>query len=120
LFFLLAFYALARTADSPRPGAWAAAVVAAHFLCVASKETAVAAPPLLLLFDWLFIAGSWRAALARRRWMYAGLVVNWVVLAALVLSSGGRAGTAGFGSRASCAPGTAASRRAWIWSRGSK
>ncbi|MEM6854921.1 MAG: tetratricopeptide repeat protein [Planctomycetota bacterium] len=42
---------------------------------VLCKEAAVVMPPLILLLDRAFIAGSFREALARRRWMYLGLLL---------------------------------------------
>ena len=58
----------------------------------------VTAPVMVLLYDRIFLAGSFRQVFARRKWLYAGLAATWGVLAALVgpsLSRGG--GSAGVG-----------------------
>lgn len=85
-----------RGARSPRPGAWSAAAVAACALGMATKEVMAAAPLVVLLHDRTFLAGSFGGALRARRGLYAGLAATWLLLAALVASSAGRAGSAGF------------------------
>ena len=65
---------------------------------MATKEVMVTAPVLVLLYDRTFIAGTFAEAWRRRRGYYAGLAATWLVLAALVASTGGnRGGSAGFG-----------------------
>jgi tetratricopeptide (TPR) repeat protein len=98
LFVLATLYCAIRGADSPRGRAWTGASVAACLLAVCTKESAAAAPLLVLLHDRAFVAGSFREALRRRPGLYAGLAATWVALGALVLSSGGRAGSAGLAS----------------------
>ena len=67
---------------------------------MAAKEVMVSAPLIVLLYDRTFLAGSFRE---RRTAMGAvrGLAATWLLLAALVVGSGARAGTAGFGLRIS-------------------
>jgi tetratricopeptide (TPR) repeat protein len=72
--------------------------VVACALGMATKETMVAAPLLILLYDRTFVAGSFRAALRGRAAYYTALAATWVALIACVASSGGRGGTAGFGT----------------------
>jgi len=76
---------------------WNKTAIAACALGVATKETAVVAPVLVLLHDRTFVAGSFREAWRRRRGMYVGLAATWILLAALMLSSRGRGESAGFG-----------------------
>ena len=100
LFYLLTLYCFIRGAQADAPGrrAWFALAVAACLLGMGTKEVMVSAPLVVLLYDRAFLAGSLGEAWRRRRWVYAGLAATWLALAFLVLSTRGRAGTAGFGS----------------------
>ena len=76
---------------APRPrvrvGGWETAAVvccAAGMLC---KESMVTAPLSLVLYDRAFLFESFRAALMRRKRLYAGLCLSWTLLAGLMLSS---------------------------------
>ena len=65
---------------------------------MAAKEVMVTAPLLVLLYDRTFIAGTFAAALHRRRRYYSALAATWLLLAFLVLeNSGARGFSAGFG-----------------------
>jgi tetratricopeptide (TPR) repeat protein len=65
---------------------------------MATKEVAATAPLIVLLYDRTFLAGSFRAAWLRRRNYYLGLAATWLLLGALVWSTGGnRGGTVGLG-----------------------
>ena len=66
-FFLLVFYCFVRGLASPRPRLWMNAALAACAVGMGTKEVMVTAPFLVLLFDSLFGAASWREAL-RERW----------------------------------------------------
>ena len=83
LFYLLTLYAWIRGAEAgSRP--WLALAVGACFLGMMSKEVMVTAPAMVLLYDGMFLAGSWRQAL-RQRWpWYAGLALSAVWLVILV------------------------------------
>ncbi len=97
LCYLLTLYCLARGAASPHPWRWFAPGVIACFAGMASKEVMVSAPVLALLYDRTFVAGSFGQAL-RRRWSYiSGLAASWLLLIYLVVGSGNRGATAGFG-----------------------
>lgn len=98
LFYLLTLYAAARAMASDRhPWRWWTATIAACGLGMASKESMVTAPFMVLLFDLVFWSGGLRRAL-RARWpMYAGLAATWTILAALNLG-GPRSHSAGFSS----------------------
>ncbi len=97
LFYLLTLWCLARGAESVRPWRWLAPGVAACLCGMASKEVMVSAPLLALLYDRTFVTGSFKAALKQRWIFYLGLAATWGLLAALVLHSGNRGETAGFG-----------------------
>jgi len=98
LFFLLTFYCLVRAVDSPRPGRWQAAAIAACLLGAATKEVIAVAPVLLFFYDRTFVSGSFGEAWRRRRGFYLGLAgATWLLLAGLVASAGwNRNGTSGF------------------------
>jgi tetratricopeptide (TPR) repeat protein len=60
-----------------------------------SKESMVTAPVMIILFDYIFVFDSFRAALRQRRRLYLGLSMTWLILAALLLP-GPRRRSAGF------------------------
>jgi len=114
LFFLLTLYCFIRgttttgnlEAGEPAKGSpcglrgniWFILSIATCFLGMACKEVMSVAPVVVLLYDRLFLARSFRAALRRRSWVYAGFAASWILLAALASSTAGRGGSAGFGS----------------------
>ncbi len=69
--------------------------VLACLVGMATKETVVTAPLIVLLFDRTFVAGSFNAAWRARRGYYLALGATWLLLAWLVLRGGGARGTAG-------------------------
>ncbi len=98
LFYLVTLYAFLRSTQSPAPFAWQALSFGACLLGMATKENMVSAPVLVLLFDRAFVAKSFVAAWRERRRFYGALAATWILLAALVLRTGGtRDGSAGFG-----------------------
>jgi protein O-mannosyl-transferase len=100
LFYLLTLYCFIRGAGAAGLGnrAWYGLSVAACFLGMGTKEVMATAPVVVLLYDRTFLAGSFSEAWRRRRKVYAGFAATWVFLVFLVLSTHGRAGTAGLGS----------------------
>lgn len=99
LCYLGTLYAVARAATSPRPGRWHAAAVAACAVGAGCKEVIVTAPLMALLYDRIFLASSWREIAHRRRWLYAGLLASWALLALLVSGFYEPGGTGGLGQR---------------------
>jgi tetratricopeptide (TPR) repeat protein len=97
LFYLSTLYCLLRGATAGRGGPWYVAGVASCALGMASKEVMVSAPLVALLYDRLFIAGSFRESLRRRRIWWLGLAATWLLLGVLVALSQRRGGSAGFG-----------------------
>ena len=91
LFFLLTLYCFARALSAPRPRPWVDGALVACALGMTAKEVMVAAPPLLLLFDWTFGGGRVRD---RWRWHLAFfategiLCVLWLGTMAGVLAVG--------------------------------
>lgn len=101
LFLLLMLIAVERSAGARRPGRWQIAAVAGALLGTASKPVMVVAPLVALLYDRCFLAGSFRGALAARRWMYAGLAATWLCAALLLRAApADYAPSAGFGLHA--------------------
>ena len=80
LFFLGTLWCYLRGATSDRPGWWYAAATACSALGAGCKEVMIALPPVLVLFDRAFLAGSWRGVL--RRWRPLALVSAPPILAA--------------------------------------
>jgi tetratricopeptide (TPR) repeat protein len=98
LFCLLALYGFARATNSPASTRWRALSVTACLLGVLTKESTAVIPVLVLLYDRTFVAGTFRAAWQSRRRYYLALAATWLLLAALMLSTGNRGGTTGFGT----------------------
>ncbi|MCX6951528.1 MAG: tetratricopeptide repeat protein [Verrucomicrobia bacterium] len=100
LFYLLTVYCFVRGVEAERAAArraWYVAAVVACLLGAGTKEVTASAPLLVLLYDRAFVAGTFREAWRQRWRLYAGLALIWPLLAWLVLGTGGRGGTAGFG-----------------------
>jgi tetratricopeptide (TPR) repeat protein len=79
------------------PYVWSGLAVAACAAGMATKESMVTAPVMVLLYDRAFGAGSIRGALRERRGLYAGLAATWIILAMLV-APGPRSHSAGLSS----------------------
>lgn len=98
LFYLLTLYAFVRAVTAPVHGLpWRIVAFTACLLGMATKEIMVSAPVLVLLFDRTFIGGSFPRAWRDRGRLHAALFATWLLLGALVLRTGTRGGTAGFG-----------------------
>lgn len=100
LFALYAFVRGTSTSTSPAPAAprWLIVSVLAALAGMASKETAVVIPVLVLVYDRTFLAPSWAAALRAHPRYYTGLAATWLLLAALVLGTDSRGASAGLAS----------------------
>jgi Flp pilus assembly protein TadD len=83
LFYLLTLYAAVR-AWSVRPSwHWEIAAVAANLCGMATKESMVTAPLMVLLCDHVFAFPSFKRAFTERRRLYAGLAAGWILFAVL-------------------------------------
>lgn len=96
--YLLAFDCFLRGAERDRPAAraWFAGAVVACALGMGTKEAMATAPLVILAFDRIFLAESWRSVVRRRGVVHALLAATWIILALLVPGTGGRSGTVGF------------------------
>jgi protein O-mannosyl-transferase len=98
LFLLLTVYAVVRSVEAGgRQAVWRGVSVASCLCGMATKEVMAGAPILILLYDRAFISGSFPEALRTRKSYYAALGATWLLLGWLVLGSGARGNTAGFG-----------------------
>ena len=88
LFFLLTLYCALRGWGSAARTRWHVAAAVACLIGVGCKEVTVAAPFVVLLFDWMFVHRGVREALGRSRVLYVGLAVCLVVLGVLVAVGG--------------------------------
>jgi len=68
------------------------------WLGMSTKEDMVSAPLIILLFDRAFISGSFRAAWQRHGRLHCCLFATWLWLAFLMVGTGSRGHTSGFGS----------------------
>lgn len=80
LFFLTSLYCLIRCAQAPPGIGWGVAAVAGFGLSMASKEVGVMLPPVLLLYDRTFLAGSFRKAIRSRWGLYLSLALGGAAL----------------------------------------
>lgn len=80
LFYLLALYGLIRTAADPKARRWTLLAIASGLLGMQVKENIATVPVLLLVYDRVFLAGSWRQAW-RQRWpFHLGMACIWLLL----------------------------------------
>jgi tetratricopeptide (TPR) repeat protein len=92
LLCLLTLYCFVRGMQAGK--GWFALAFLACLLGVGTKETAVVMPAILLLYDWVFGAGTWRGVWRARRGAHAALLLTWLPLAVGVGGGGGPGGGA--------------------------
>jgi len=94
LFYLLTLYCASRGMET-NSGRWYGASALSCGLGMASKETMVTAPVVVLLYDRVFHASSGAGIWRQRRGLHLGLAGTWMILAAL-MGSGPHGVTVGF------------------------
>ncbi len=97
LCYLATLYAFVRGVVAGGCAGWFTAAWTACLVGMATKEVMVSAPLLVLCYDRIFLAASWREVFRTRGRVHAALFGTWLLLGALVLGTGTRGGTAGFG-----------------------
>ncbi|MQA30128.1 MAG: hypothetical protein GEU82_09855, partial [Luteitalea sp.] len=97
LFYLTTLYASVRAFGHRGRAGWQAAAVAACALGMACKESMATAPAVVLLYDRVYVFGSFKDAFLKRWRFYLALSSTWLLLAAL-MSSNPRGESAGFTS----------------------
>jgi len=90
LFFLAALAAFARAAATGWSRGWLAASAAATAAAMASKETAVVLPLVILAWDWCFAAEGSAAAVRGRRGWHLLLAATWAILAIQLATQGAK------------------------------
>jgi Flp pilus assembly protein TadD len=98
-FYLTTLYASIRAAEAHGPAtkdqarrgagrelAWIALAVVASALGMASKESMITAPVMVLIFDRVFVYKSFREMWNERRVLYIGLAASWIVLGLILWS----------------------------------
>ena len=96
LFYLLTVYCFIRGVESARHWRWYALSLTACLLGMGTKEVMVSAPLMVLLYDWMFVAGNLREAWTQRWRLYVGLAGTWLLLGYLLVNVGNRGGSSGF------------------------
>lgn len=84
LFYLLTLYTFLRGATASRRWGWFALAVLCCALGMRTKEVMVTAPLLVLLYDRIFLAPSWRELGRRRGFVHLGLAATLLLLAGAV------------------------------------
>ncbi len=87
LFLLLTLYCTLRGSQSTHPRKWYLAAIGACALGMGSKEVMVSAPLIVLLYDRVFLASSFRESWRQRGALYIGLAATWLILAMLVATT---------------------------------
>lgn len=82
LFYLLTLYAFIRGAESAKPRGWWLLATGAALLGALTKETIVTAPLVVLLYDRVFVSGSWPEAWRRHRAVHLGVALCWLAIGA--------------------------------------
>jgi tetratricopeptide (TPR) repeat protein len=80
LFYFATMFFAASAFRLERPRGWMAAAVVFCALGMASKEVMVSAPVMVLLYDRLFVTGSFTEVFRRRRVFYGALAATWLVV----------------------------------------
>ena len=81
LCYFLTLYGLIRGATSPAPALSYGLAIAACAWGMATKESIVTAPVVVLLYDRVFLADTFKETWRQRGWFYLGLAATWLVLA---------------------------------------
>jgi tetratricopeptide (TPR) repeat protein len=84
LCYLLTVYAAIRALEPDGALRWTVTAILACAAGMASKESMVTAPVMVLLVDRVAVYPNWREALWARRGLYVGLAAGWVVLGAIL------------------------------------
>jgi tetratricopeptide (TPR) repeat protein len=80
LFYLASLYCFIR-AHGVKGLGWVFLSVLCAFLAVGTKQVAATIPVMCLLYDHIFLTGSWRRALRDKWHVYIGLLASWTMMA---------------------------------------
>ena len=87
LFYLLTLYCAIRGASAAKSRGWYASAIAVCALGMATKEVMATAPVMVLLYDRVFLARSFKEVFSKRRGLYAGLACTWIIFGILALTA---------------------------------
>jgi tetratricopeptide (TPR) repeat protein len=88
MFYLLTLYCVLRGATASRwAWCWYSAAVIACAGGMGCKQVMITAPVLVLVYDRMFLARSWKELVAARGALYAGLACTWIVILPSFLSA---------------------------------
>ncbi len=79
LFVLLSLYCFVVAQWSQAPQRWLVLSIVACLLGLATKEVAAVIPLLVIVYDRIYVAASWKELFQRHRWYYPTLFGTWVV-----------------------------------------
>jgi Flp pilus assembly protein TadD len=85
LFLLLTLYCVIRSEGAANPRDWQWLAIVSCALGMGCKEVMVVAPLIVLLYDRVFLASTFRELWRRRGAVYVGLALTWLILAGLVV-----------------------------------
>ena len=80
LFCFLTLYGYGRAVEAPNQWRWRCLSVGSCALGMATKESMVSAPLVVLLYDWAFVSGSPISSWKQRRSLLLALAATWAVL----------------------------------------
>ena len=95
LFYLLCLYCAIRSDRSERKVWWYVAATISCALGMGSKEVAISAPVIVLIYDRIFLRDSFKKVFQQRWLLYVGLASCWLIMAGLIPH--GKEGTVIFG-----------------------
>jgi tetratricopeptide (TPR) repeat protein len=95
LCYLFTLYAFIRAVEKPSR-VWTVMTIGACALGMAAKEVMASAPLVIFLYDRTFVSGTFRESWRRHCRLHLGLAAGWILLGALVITSGGRGTSVGF------------------------
>ena len=87
LFYLLSLYCLIRGAGGAKSRFWYVGAIVSCALGMGTKEVMATAPLVLLLYDRVFIARSFKEVFTRRWGLYAVLADTWVIILVSALNN---------------------------------
>jgi len=97
LLYLLTLWAFVRSTEERASPGWSWLAFVCCLLGMATKEVMVTAPIVVLCYDRMFLSDSWKLLWGRHGGRHLALASTWLLLIGLVMVTGTRGGTAGFG-----------------------
>ncbi len=123
LFYLLTFYCFIRAVSVGQDGQNGRNIrwLGLSWLCclagMAAKEVMVSAPVMLVLYDAVFVSGSFRETWRWRWRWHAVYALTWIPLVLLMIHVAGRGGTVGFFAEPEITPWVYALTQCWAFVR---